>query len=150
MFFSVEELKKNYEKYSIMEVGNKEVVILKNDAEKVYISEPKLVNSVKFSYAWVYANTKSNNFLEENNKYYEEAFNEDSKYLYDSIIDICKDYMETTGDMISKEALINFILEDEDIYEDVVEVINKLYSTNEIYQTFENYIVYLVTSFNSK
>lgn len=144
MFFSVEELKKNYEKYSIMEVGNKEVVILKNDAEKVYISEPKLVNSVKFSYVWVYANTKSNNFLEENNKYYEEAFNEDSKYLYDSIIDICKDYMETTGDMISKEALINFILEDEDIYEDVVEVINKLYSTNEIYQTFEAYIVYLV------
>lgn len=150
MFFSVEELKKNYEKYSIMEVGNKEVVILKNDVEKVYISEPKLVNSVKFAYVWVYANTKSNNFLEENNKYYEEAFNEDSKYLYDSIIDICKEYMETTGDMISKEALINFILEDEDIYEDVVEVINKLYSTNEIYQTFETYIVYLVMSSNSK
>jgi len=150
MFFSVEELKNNYEKYSIMEVGNKEVVILKNDAEKVYISEPKLVNSVKFSYVWVYANTKSNNFLEENNKYYEEAFNEDSKYLYDSIIDICKEYIETTGDMISKEALINFILEDEDIYEYVVEVINKLYSTNEIYQTFETYIVYLVTSSNSK
>ena len=146
MFFSINELKKNYEKYSIMEVGNKEVVILKNDTEKVYISEPKLVNSVKFAYAWVYSNTKSklNNFLEENNIYYEDSFNEESEYLYDTIIDISKEYMEVAGDMISKEALINFTLEDEDIGENVVEVINKLYSSDKIYQTFENYIAYLV------
>ena len=135
-----------------MEVGNKEVVILKNDTEKVYISETKLVNSVKFAYAWVYSNTKSksNNFLEENNIYYEDAFNEETEYLYDTIIDISKEYMEVAGDMISKEALINFALEDEDICESVIEVINKLYSSDKIYQTFETYIVYLVMNSNSK
>lgn len=151
MNFSLNQLKELYEKYSIMEVGQKQVVILKNDIEKVYISEIKLVTSVKFAYAWVYANSKniSKNFLEVNNKNYEYAFDEDSEYLYDTIMEISKEYMETTGDMINLEALINFTLEDEDISEACIKAIQNLYSSDEIYQTFENWVIYLVNSINA-
>lgn len=151
MNFTLSELKELYEKYSIIKKGKNEVVISKYDSENVYISDIKLVTSVKFAYAWVYANSSNftKNFLNVTDDM-NFAFTEDSEYLYDVIMEISKEFMEVTGDMIKCEALINFVLEDEDISGYVVDIIKYLYSTEEIYKSFEDWIIYLVKSSNSK
>jgi len=152
MNFSLEKLKELYEKYAVIENGKKEVVIMKNDTEQAYNSDIKLVTSVKFAYAWVntICNNCSKNFLEANNVDYELAFNEEAEYLYDIIMAICIDFMETTGDMIKCEALINFILEDDDVDESVISIIQKLYSNDKAYKSFEDWIIYVVKSINAQ
>lgn len=151
MNFSLDKLRELYEKYAVIENGKKEVVIMKNDTEQAYNSDSKLVTSVKFVYAWinVICNNCSKNFLEVNIIDYELAFSEEAEYLYDIIMPICIDFMETTGDMIKCEALINFILENDEIDEYVVSIIQKLYSNDKIYKSFEDWIIYVVKSINS-
>jgi len=152
MNFSLDKLRELYEKYAIIENGKKEVVIMKNDTEQAYNSDSKLVTSVKFVYAWVntICNNYSKNFLEVNDIDYELAFNEEAEYLYDIIMAICIDFMETTGDMIKCEALINFILEEDDIDESAVSMIQKLYSNDKIYKSFEDWIICVVKSINAQ
>ena len=152
MNFSLDKLRELYEKYAIIENGQKEVVIMKNDTEQAYNSDNKLVTSVKFAYAWV--NTICNNyskyFLEVSDIDYELAFSEEAEYLYDIIMAICIDFMESTGDVIKCEALVNFILEDDDIEQSVISVIRKLYSNDKIYKSLEDWIIYVVKSINAQ
>ena len=152
MNFSLDKLRELYEKYAVIENGKKEVVIMKNDTEQAYNSDIRLVTSVKFAYAWV--NTIGNNyskyFLEVSDIDYELAFSEEAEYLYDIIMAICIDFMETTGDMIKCEALINFILEDDDIDESIISLIQKLYSNDKIYKSFEAWIIYVVKIINAQ
>jgi len=150
MNFSLDKLRELYEKYTIIENGQKEVVIMKNDTEQAYNSDSKLVTSVKFAYAWVntICNNYFKNFLEVNDIDYELAFSEEAEYLYDIIMAICIDFMESTGDMIKREALINFILEDDDIDESIISIIQKLYSSDKVYKLFEDWIIYIVKSIN--
>lgn len=150
MFFSLNKLRELYEKYAVIENGKKEVVIMKTDTEQAYNSNNKLVTSVKFVYAWVNAicSNNSRNFLEVNNIDYELAFSEEAEYLYDIIMAICIDFMESTGDMIKCEALINFILEDDDIDESIISIIQNLYLDDKIYKSFEDWVIYIVKSIN--
>lgn len=152
MNFSLEKLKELYEKYAVIENGKKEVVIMKNDTEQAYNSDSKLVTSVKFAYAWVntICSNNSKNFLEVNNIDYELAFSEEAEYLYDIIMAICIDFMESTGDMIKCEALINFMLEEDDIDESIISIIQKLYSNDKIYKSFEDWIICVVKSINAQ
>ena len=151
MNFSLDKLRELYEKYAVIENGKKEVVIMKNDTEQAYNSDSKLVTSVKFAYTWVntICNNYSKNFLEINNIDYELAFSEEAEYLYDIIMAVCIDFMESTGDMIKCEALTNFILEDDDIDESIISIIQKLYSDDKIYKSFEDWIICVVKSINS-
>lgn len=152
MNFSLDKLRELYEKYAVIENGNKEVVTMKNETEQAYNSDIKLVISVKFAYAWVNTacNNCSKNFLEVNNIDYELAFSEEAEYLYDIIMAVCIDFMESTGDMIKCEALINFILEDDDIDESVISIIQKLYSSDKVYKSFEDWIICVVKSINTQ
>ena len=76
--------------------------------------------------------------------------NKDCEQINDIIMAICIDFMETTGDMIKCEALMNFILEEDDIEQSVISMIQKLYSNDKIYKSFEDWIICVVKSINAQ
>lgn len=139
MNYPLTELKNLYNKYIIKENS----VFERDKLNKV--KDEKIINCVKFVYLWIYA-THHNYFKLDLNDIankkddYSIAFDEEAEYLYDLIMEISKEYLNVTNDIIKCEALINFVLEDEDITDNVVSIIRTFYSNDNNYQIFENFI----------
>jgi len=143
MNFSLKNLKNLYEKYAISKIYEDEIIVTKNGFEKTEFEDKNFIDYIKFSYAWVCANTY--NYLKKFEdigkiENYEMAFDEDSEYLYDLIMEYSQEILEVTGEMIEKEYLINYMLEDNDTDKDIVKIIEILYSNDIFYDSFENWI----------
>ena len=139
MNYPLTELKNLYNKYIIKENS----VFERDKLNKV--KDEKIINCVKFVYLWIY-DTHHNYFKLDFNDIankkddYSIAFDEDAEYLYGLIMEISKEYLSVTNDIIKCEALINFVLEDEDITDNVVSIIRTFYSNDNNYQIFKNFI----------
>lgn len=139
MKYLLTELKNLYNKYII-----KEDSVFERDKLNE-VKDEKIVNCVKFIYLWIYA-THHNYFkldfndIADKKDDYSIAFDEEAEYLYDLIMEISKEYLNVTNDIIKCEALINFVLEDEDITDNVVSIIQTFYANDNNYQIFENFI----------
>ena len=139
MNYKLVELETIYKKY-----------VLKGDSvfDKIELNEikdEKIINCVKFVYLWIYAFHYNYfkldfNDIANKNEDYSIAFDETAVYLYDLIIEISKEYLMVTNDVIKCEALINFVLDDEDVNGDVIDIIYAFYLNEEHYKIFENFI----------
>jgi len=140
MNFTLTYLKELYNHFSISKDEKGKFFLVSKNDQKI---DDNLIPAVRFVYAWIDANrkTQTKEFMDTSTDCF--AFNEDAQYLYETIMEYAIEVFEVTEEIIDKEFLFNLMLEDDYLDESTFLVIEKIYNDKEKFESFENWVRYV-------
>ena len=146
MNFTFNELKTLFNNYNLKKDIYGQYYILNRNTGIPY-NDGLVIDYVKFSYDWIHITRYSRNLkridsiiIEESD--YNYAFSDELKVVYDNIMNYSRQSLESTGEMISKENLIECLKQNGINKEELLNIIEIIYTQEDFYQFYEIWLRY--------